>query len=70
MSVLGILTYYFARKQVQLDREQLMEVFARQISQELLQELNDASVDLQAWATSGSLSLALTNSQHGRIDQN
>jgi HAMP domain-containing protein len=68
LGALGVPTFYIARRQVQVDREQLMEVFAREISQQLLQELNESWLDLEASVRSESVSATLANSPRARID--
>src|SRR5215831_7715038 len=61
MGAMGVLTYTIARKQVRQGREQLMEVFARQLSQDISRELREASEDLQLWARSDSVQVAVTS---------
>ncbi len=50
ISGVSYISYYVVRKQVRLDREQLAEVQAQQISKDLEDELNDIVEDLLLWS--------------------
>ncbi len=57
-------SYQVARNQVRRDREQLMEVQARQISENLVGELNDVAEDLRLWRNIGYIRISLRERQN------
>src|SRR6185295_3000671 len=61
MIAVSVLTYRVARDQVQEDRQQLMEVYARQIAQDLDRELNNAEKDLRLWGETDFVQASLKN---------
>src|SRR5215831_2217348 len=64
MLTVSVLSDQVAREQVREDREQLMQVYARQMAQDLDNELRNAVRELQLWGEADFVQASLENSQH------
>jgi hypothetical protein len=67
MLTASVLSYRVARDQVREGREQLMEVYARQIAQDLDRELMNVSRDLQLWGEADFVRASLQSPQDKRF---
>ena len=66
LAAVSFLSYRVARSQIRLDREQLMEIEAGRIAQQLEGELNTAARDVQFW---GEMEVVRTGLRNARADQ-
>ena len=67
MLAVSVLSYQVARGQVREDREELMEVYARQIAQDLDRELIKAVQDLLLWGEADFVRESLKSPQDKRF---